>query len=276
MEGLTAAAQQQYSADQAALVRTFQNLVEGNETLGDEFWTEERREQLTQQLVNEFPTVIREEIRFTDKLNENLEVAPIRLIPEWDGRAPFERARRMSPQELEVVRAQLAELLEKGYIVPSASPFGAAVMCIPKAGQPGKYRMVIDYRRLNALTVADRFPLPDIQELIDEIGTKNYKYWCSFDLCSGFFNVPILEEHRERTAMSTPLGTYEWRVLPMGLKNAPSIFQRNMNRIFKELPDVRCFVDDGVVGGETLEQLYLNVRQVLEVLQKNQMVVKRS
>ena len=276
LEGLTAAAQQQYSADQAALVRTFQNLVEGNETLGDEFWTEERREQLTQQLVNEFPTVIREEIRFTDKLNENLEVAPIRLIPEWDGRAPFERARRMSPQELEVVRAQLAELLEKGYIVPSASPFGAAVMCIPKAGQPGKYRMVIDYRRLNALTVADRFPLPDIQELIDEIGTKNYKYWCSFDLCSGFFNVPILEEHRERTAMSTPLGTYEWRVLPMGLKNAPSIFQRNMNRIFKDLPDVRCFVDDGVVGGETLEQLYLNVRQVLEVLQKNQMVVKRS
>ena len=120
------------------------------------------------------------------------------------------------------------------------------------------------------------FPLPDIQELIDEIGTKNYKYWCSFDLCSGFFNVPILEEHRERTAMSTPLGTYEWRVLPMGLKNAPSIFQRNMNRIFKDLPDVRCFVDDGVVGGETLEQLYLNVRQVLEVLQKNQMVVKRS
>ena len=62
----------------------------------------------------------------------------------------------------------------------------------------------------------------------------------------------------------------------MGLKNAPSIFQRNMNRIFKDLPDVRCFVDDGVVGGETLEQLYLNVRQVLEVLQKNQMVVKRS
>ena len=220
--------------------------------------------------------MIREEIRFTDKLNENLEVAPIRLIPEWDGRAPYERARRMSPQELEVVRAQLAELLEKGYIIPSASPFGAAVMCIPKAGQPGKYRMVIDYRRLNALTVADRFPLPDIQELIDEIGTKGYRYWCSFDLASGFYNVPILEEHRERTAMSTPLGTYEWRVLPMGLKNAPSIFQRNMNRIFKDLPDVRCFVDDGVVGGETLEQLYLNVRQVLEVLQKNQMVVKRS
>ena len=276
LDGLAQAAQQRYAQDQTALVKTFQNLVEENKTLGDEFWTEERREQLTQQLVNEFPTVIREEIRFTDKLNENLEAAPIRLIPEWDGRAPFERARRMSPQELEVVRAQLAELLEKGYIVPSASPFGAAVMCIPKAGQPGKYRMVIDYRRLNALTVADRFPLPDIQELIDEIGTKGYRYWCSFDLASGFYNVPILEEHRERTAMSTPLGTYEWRVLPMGLKNAPSIFQRNMNRIFKDLPDVRCFVDDGVIGGETLEQLYLNVRQVLEVLQKNQMVVKRS
>ena len=74
-----------------------------------------------------------------------------------------------------MVREQLAELLEKGYIVPSASPFGAAVMCIPKPGQPGKFRMVIDYRRLNALTVADRFPLPDIQELIDDVGTQGFK-----------------------------------------------------------------------------------------------------
>ena len=276
LKGITQAAQRQHEKDKR-LVQIFEELVEKNLTLGDGFWTLERREQLTEQVTQEFDSVIQNEIRFTeDGLNEHLEAAPIRLKEDWDGRAPFERARRMSPQELEVVREQLAELLEKGYIVPSASPFGAAVMCIPKAGQPGKFRMVIDYRRLNALTVADRFPLPDIQELIDDVGTQGFKYWCSFDLASGFYNVPIYPEHRERTAMSTPFGTYEWLVLPMGLKNAPSIFQRNIQRIFKDMPAVRCFIDDGIIGGRSVEELYMNLRKVLEVLRENKMVIKKS
>ena len=276
LEDIIQTARNQHDKDKR-LVQIFEELVKKNLTLGDEFWTLERRERLTEQVTKEFDAVIQNEIRFTaDSLNEHLEAAPIRLKEDWDGRAPFERARRMSPQELEVVREQLAELLEKGYIVPSASPFGAAVMCIPKPGQPGKFRMVIDYRRLNALTVADRFPLPDIQELIDDVGTQGFKFWCSFDLTSGFYNVPIYPEHRERTAMSTPFGTYEWLVLPMGLKNAPSIFQRNIQRIFKDLPAVRCFIDDGIIGGRSVEELYMNLRKVLEVLRDNKMVIKRS
>ena len=276
LEDITKTARAQHDKDKK-LVQIFEELVQKNLTLGDGFWTLERREQLTEQITREFDAVIQNEIRFTaDSLNEHLEAAPIRLKEDWDGRAPFERARRMSPQELEVVREQLAELLEKGYIVPSASPFGAAVMCIPKPGQPGKFRMVIDYRRLNALTVADRFPLPDIQELIDDVGTQGFKFWCSFDLTSGFYNVPIYPDHRERTAMSTPFGTYEWLVLPMGLKNAPSIFQRNIQRIFKDLPAVRCFIDDGIIGGRSVEELYMNLRKVLEVLRDNKMVIKRS
>ena len=231
------------------LVALLEGLVKENTTLGETFWTEELRAKLTDQLATEYDTVIRQELRFTDKLNEHLEPAPIRLHDEWDGRAPYERSRRMSPQELAVVREQLAELLELGMIQPSASPFGAAVMVIPKPGQPGKFRMVIDYRRLNSLTVPDKYPLPDIGELLDDIGSKGYRYWCTFDLCSGFYNVPILPEHVERTAMSTPLGNYQWRVMPMGLRNAPSIFQRNMQRVFSDMPQVRIFVDDGIIGG---------------------------
>ena len=177
------------------LTSLFEQLVHNNETLGEVFWTEELRGKLTAQLVEEYDTVIRQELRFAEKLNEFLEPAPIRLLDEWDGRAPYERSRRMSPQELEVVREQLAELLELGMIQPSASPFGAAVMVIPKPGQPGKFRMVIDYIRLNALTVTDKWPLPDIGELLDDVGGKGHRYWCTFDLCSGFYNVPILPEH---------------------------------------------------------------------------------
>ena len=258
------------------LTSLFEQLVRKGETLGETFWTEDLRSKLTAQLVGEYDTVIRQELRFAEKLNEFLEPAPIRLQDEWDGRAPYERSRRMSPQELEVVREQLAELLELGMIRPSASPFGAAVMVIPKPGQPGKFRMVIDYRRLNALTVPDKWPLPDIGELLDDVGGKGHRYWCTFDLCSGFYNVPILPEHIERTAVTTPLGNYEWRVLPMGLKNAPSIFQRNMQRVFKDIPEVRIFVDDGIVGGATIEELYLNLRKVLDKLKEHNMVAKKS
>ena len=258
------------------LVALLEGLVKENTTLGETFWTEELRAKLTDQLATEYDTVIRQELRFTDKLNEHLEPAPIRLHDEWDGRAPYERSRRMSPQELAVVREQLAELLELGMIQPSASPFGAAVMVIPKPGQPGKFRMVIDYRRLNSLTVPDKYPLPDIGELLDDIGSKGYRYWCTFDLCSGFYNVPILPEHVERTAMSTPLGNYQWRVMPMGLRNAPSIFQRNMQRVFSDMPQVRIFVDDGIIGGATVEELYVNLRKVLKRLKDTNMVMKKS
>ncbi len=109
-------------------------------------------------------------------------------------------------------------------IEPSASPFGAAVMIIPKPHQPNKFRMVIDYRTLNAITTSDRYPLPDIQEILEDIGNRGYQYWGSFDLCSGFYIVPIYEPHREYTAMVTPFGSYQWKVMAMGLKNSPSVF----------------------------------------------------
>ena len=81
---------------------------------------------------------------------------------------------------------------------------------------------------MNALTTADRYPLPDIQEILSDVGARDYQYWCTFDLASGFYNVPIYEPHRERTAMVTPFVAYQWKVMSMGLKNAPSVFQRNV------------------------------------------------
>ena len=275
LETLTDTAERTQTTAQK-LVDIFTEMQLKKATFGDEFWSEERRDQLTQQLSEEYQEVVRQELRVLDRVNESLEPAPIRLKEDWDGRAPYERCRRMSPQELEVLREQLAELLELGLIEPSASPFGAAVMIIPKPHQPNKFRMVIDYRRLNALTVPDKFPLPDIGEIIDDVGTQGHRYWASFDLCSGFYNIPVLPEHAERTAMSTPLGAYQWRVMPMGLKNAPSIFQRNMQRLFKDIPAVRIFVDDGVVGGATVEELYLNLRRVMDVLKEHRLIMKKS
>jgi hypothetical protein len=252
------------------------NLAQRNRTLGKEFWTVDMRERLTETLRMEYDDVIREELKEAKELNRKLEPAYIRLREDWNGTPPFERSRRMSPLGAEVCRQQLQELLEKGMIEPSSSPFGAAVMIIPKPGKPGRYRMVIDYRKLNALTTADRYPLPDIQEILSDVGARDYQYWCTFDLASGFYNVPIYEPHRERTAMVTPFGAYQWKVMSMGLKNAPSVFQRNVQKIFHDMPEVRIFVDDGIVGGRTVEEAYMNMRKVLERLRQFNMVVRTS
>jgi hypothetical protein len=112
------------------------NLVRRNHTLGQKFWTVDLRDQLTDVLKEEFDDVIREELKEAKELNPHLEPAYIRLKEDWNGTPPFERCRKMSPLETEVCRQQLQELLEKGMIEPSSSPFGAAVMIIPKPHQP--------------------------------------------------------------------------------------------------------------------------------------------
>ena len=169
---------------------------QNNGTLGREFWQENFREALRESLRATFDGfVIREELHYDGKPNPSMPPAPIRLHDNWNGQPAYQRCRRMAPKEEEVCRAMLQELLEKGLITESASPWGAPVLLVPKPGSPGKWRMCIDYRRLNELTVADRWPLPDPDETVAALagsasGSGERVYSC-FDLCSGFYNVPI-------------------------------------------------------------------------------------
>ena len=110
--------------------------------------------------------------------------AVIRFKPDYAGQTPYRRSTKMAPKELEACRIQLQELLDKGYIEPSASPFGSPVLMVPKPGNPDKLRMVIDYRAINELTVADRFPLPDVQAMMDRLQGK--KVFSTLDCLWGF------------------------------------------------------------------------------------------
>eukprot|EP00963_Diacronema_lutheri_P013211 scaffold2382_cov568-Pavlova_lutheri.AAC.1 len=107
------------------------------------------------------------------------------------------------------------------------SPFGAPVLLIPK--KDGRYRIVFDYRMLNNLTIKDKYPLPLIDDLLLDLSTS--KFFSSFDVKDGFYNMLVAPEDQYKTACVTPFGQFVWRVMPMGLANAPSIFQRMMNRI---------------------------------------------
>ena len=165
-------------------------------------------------------------------------------------------------------------ILEKGFIEPSSSPWGAPVLFIAK--KDGTLRMCIDYRALNKVTLKDMYPLPRIDDLFDQL--KGAVYFSSIDLQQGYHQVRITEEDVEKTAFRTPLGHFQYRVLSFGLTNAPATFMRLMNRVLA--PYLRKFVcvylDDILIYSKSKEEHLQHLRVVLETLRISKLFAKLS
>ncbi|KAL4083643.1 hypothetical protein QTP88_028959 [Uroleucon formosanum] len=149
----------------------------------------------------------------------------------------------------EIVK-QTKELEENKIIQPSDSPWNAPLIVVPKKPDAqGKlqYRVCVDFRRLNQIAMGDAFPIPRIDEILDQLG--RYRYYSTLDLASGYHQVPIREEDRQKTAFSTDKGHYEFIQMPFGLSGAPSTFQRLMNSVLIGINGVKAFVylDDIIV-----------------------------
>ncbi|GBG92414.1 hypothetical protein CBR_g55349 [Chara braunii] len=140
---------------------------------------------------------------------------------------------RMSEEELTVLRAQLDDLLDKGWIRPSSSPYGAPVRFVRKKNKD--LRLCIDYRRLNAQTIKNAGPLPRIDDLLEWFGGA--KYFSKLDLKSGYHQISIRSQDRYKTAFKTRYGHFEWVVMPFGLTNAPTTFQAAMTTEFHAMLD---------------------------------------
>lgn len=155
------------------------------------------------------------------------------------------------------IQKQVDALIENNIIQPSDSPYNSPVWIVPKksdsSGKP-RWRMVIDYRALNEKTVSDAYPLPNITDILDQLGGA--KYFSTLDLASGFHQVPMDPASKQKTAFSTLYGHYEFNRMPFGLKNAPSTFQRLMDRILSGLQGIELFVymDDIVIYASSLEE----------------------
>ncbi|GJZ84736.1 putative reverse transcriptase domain-containing protein [Tanacetum coccineum] len=148
----------------------------------------------------------------------------IDLVP---GAAPVARAPyRLAPSEMEELSTQLQELSDKGFIRPSSSPWGALVLFVKK--KDGSFRMCIDYRELNKLTVKNRYPLPRIDDLFDQL--QGSSVYSKIDLRSGYHQLRVRNEDIPKTAFRTRYGHYEFQVMPFGLTNAPAVFMDLMNR----------------------------------------------
>ena len=187
---------------------------------------------------------------------------------------PYRKNYRLSPLELQALKEQVTDFLEKGLITPSNSPFGAPVLFIPKPD--GKLRFVLDYRALNAITAPLRWPVGRVDDLLDAV--RGATTFTALDLVGGFWQIPISEEDAPKTAFSTPFGHFEWRVLPMGLTNAPSTFSRVMHTIFKEyIGDfVLIYLDDVLCISRSPEEHLGHLKLVFDKFRAHRMQVKLS
>ncbi|WVZ76005.1 hypothetical protein U9M48_024012 [Paspalum notatum var. saurae] len=189
------------------------------------------------------------------------------------GTAPIAKAPyRMSGKEYDELKKQLDDLLEKGLIRCSVSPWGAPVLFVKK--KDGSMRLCIDYRGLNAVTLKSKCPLPQIDDLLDQL--KGARYFSKIDLRSGYHQ--IREEDIPKTAFVTRYGHHEFTVVSSSLTNAPAYFMNMMNLILKEELDqfVVVFTDDILIYSKTSEQHKKHLRAVLEKLRRNQLYGKFS
>lgn len=167
------------------------------------------------------------------------------------------------------VEQQIKELLDNGIIRHSTSPYSSPIWVVPKkldASGKRKVRVVIDYRKLNEKTVSDKFPIPQIEEILDNLGKSIY--FTTLDLKSGFHQIEMDPNHQAKTAFSTALGHFQFTRMPFGLKNAPATFQRAMNNILGGYIGTICFVylDDIIIMGKDLKTHIENLAKILKRL----------
>ncbi|GJR18170.1 putative reverse transcriptase domain-containing protein [Tanacetum coccineum] len=205
----------------------------------------------------------------------NQEIVRNRVSYQSPGVIPVAKSPyRLAPSEMEELSGQLKELKDKGFIRPSSSPWGAPVLFVNK--KDGSFRMCIDYRELNKLTIKNRYPLPRIDDLFDQL--QGSQYFSKIDLRSGYHQLRVHEDDIPKTAFRTRYGHFEFTVMPFGLTNAPAVFMDLMNRVCRPYLDkfVIVFIDDILIYSKTREEHEMHLGLVLELLKKEKLYAKFS
>jgi len=181
---------------------------------------------------------------------------------------------RMSPLELKELKSQLEELIQKHFIRPSVSPWGTPVLLVKK--KDDNMRLCIDYRQLNKVTIKNKYPLPRIDDRLDQL--KGASVFSKIDLRSGYHQIRIKSSDVSKTAFRTRYGHYEFLVMPFGVTNALAVFMDYMNRIFQPYLDqfVIIFIDDILIYSKSPQEHAQHLRIVLTILHEKQLFAKFS
>ncbi|KAL2086104.1 hypothetical protein ACEWY4_017163 [Coilia grayii] len=193
-------------------------------------------------------------------------------IPLTDAAPIRQRYRRLPPSQYDVVKAHIGDLLERGVVRVSCSPYSSPIVVVQK--KDGTIRLCVDYRQLNARTRKDAFPLPRIEESLDAL--TGATLFSTLDMASGYNQVPVAEQDKAKTAFCTPFGLFEFNRMPFGLCNAPSTFQRLMERIFgdERFSSLLLYLDDIVVFSTSFESHLKRLDLVLQRLQQHNLKLK--
>lgn len=207
-----------------------------------------------------------------DKLENNVEFE--HEIQLREGAKPVKMKQWKVPFALkEEMDKSIKDLLEKDLIERSEKPteWNMPVMLIPKKSIKGekRYRLVVDLRKLNELVVTDVYPIPNMDEILGQLGKA--QYFSTMDLYSGFYQIGLAERSRKLTSFSANGEKYNFKRLPMGMKNSPSVFMRMMSRVFSELIGFNCFIysDDILTAGASLKEELDNLRKIFERMRKH-------
>ncbi|XP_063911941.1 uncharacterized protein LOC135128792 [Zophobas morio] len=182
------------------------------------------------------------------------------------------RPYRLPEAQKNEINKQVQSMLDQGVIEPSTSPWNSPLLLVakkPDSSREKKFRIVVDFRKLNEVTLGDAYPLPNITDILDQLGRS--RYFTVLDLASGFHQIPMNSLDAEKTAFSTPFGHYQYKRMPMGLSGAPACFQRLMDRVLIGLQGIKCFVylDDIVIYAENLKEHEIKLKEVFNRLKEH-------
>ncbi len=199
-----------------------------------------------------------------DTTHHNIAKTPIHHVIKTISHIPPASKSYPQPDKEEPMFQIVQEFLQAGLISESNSPYAAPAILVKK--KDNTYRLVVDYKKLNLITIKDSSPLPNMEETIRKLG-QGYKYFSKLDLISGFYQIPIIETDKEKTAFITPFGLYQFNVLPMGLKNSPPTFQKVMNDTLQLCRPFCCvYLDDIIVFSKSQEEHLVHLEQVFAAL----------
>lgn len=214
-------------------------------------------------LIHKYPNVTSDTPGSCNVMQHDVELLPgtkpIRQVPY-----------RIHPQKRQQMKEEVDYLLQTGLAVPSSSPWASPCILVPKEG--GQLRLCTDYRRVNAVTVPDSYPIPRIDDLVDSIGKS--KFISKIDLLKGYYQVRLTEKAQVISAFITPFGLYQYVVMPFGMRNSPATFQRIMNYLFQDMEGVRVYLDDILILANTWSQHLERLSAVLQKLDAAQLTIK--
>jgi len=183
-----------------------------------------------------------------------------------------QRAYRVGPRHLQLQQEEISRMLDAGIIIPSKSEWASPVILVPK--KDGSIRFCVDYRKLNSITRKDTYPLPRIDQLLDALGGA--KYFSTMDLASGYWQFPLSEHDKHKTAFITPAGLYQFEVMPFGVCNGPATCQRTMDSVLADLLWKSCLVylDDIIIYSRTFSEHVQHLQEVFNRLKAAKLHLK--